>query len=171
MLPDPVVLIEILSPSNEPKTRANIWAYTTIPTVAEIVVLRSTSVAAEVLRRQPDGEWPEQPGDRRCRRRASAGQHRVFAEPSAGVPDGGAGISGRYGSARRSGATAKCVENLDRNRSGRILSHHGERREIQHYPYPRTAAANPRQRGERGDYDLHQRGAAGCRPGVASAAT
>ena len=61
MLPNPVVLIEILSPSNEAETRANIWAYTTIPTVAEIVVLRSTSVAAEVLRRQPDGEWPQQP--------------------------------------------------------------------------------------------------------------
>ena len=60
-LADPVVLIEILSPSNEAETRANVWAYTTIPTVAEIVVLRSTSVQAEVLRRQPGGSWPEQP--------------------------------------------------------------------------------------------------------------
>ena len=59
-LADPVVLIEILSPSNEAETRANVWAYTTIPTVAEIVLLRSTAVAAEVLRRRPDGTWPEQ---------------------------------------------------------------------------------------------------------------
>ena len=59
-LPDPVVLIEILSPSNEAETRANVWAYTTIPTVAEIVLLRSSAVVAEVLRRRPDGTWPEQ---------------------------------------------------------------------------------------------------------------
>ena len=59
-LPDPVVLIEILSPSNEAETRANVWAYTTIPTVAEIALLRSSAVAAEVLRRRPDGTWPEQ---------------------------------------------------------------------------------------------------------------
>ena len=59
-LPDPVVLIEILSPSNEAETRTNVWACTTIPTVAEIVILRSTAIGAEVLRRQPDGSWPEQ---------------------------------------------------------------------------------------------------------------
>jgi hypothetical protein len=40
MLIDPIVLVEILSPSNEAETRANVWAYTTIPTVAEIVLLR-----------------------------------------------------------------------------------------------------------------------------------
>ena len=59
-LSDPVVLIEILSPSNEAETRANVWAYTTIPTVAEIVILRSTAIGAEVLRRGPDGTWPGQ---------------------------------------------------------------------------------------------------------------
>ena len=58
---EPVVLIEILSPTNVSKTRANVRGYQTIPTVAEIVVLRSTSIVAEVLRRQPDGTWPEQP--------------------------------------------------------------------------------------------------------------
>jgi Uma2 family endonuclease len=60
LMHEPVVLIEILSPTNVSKTRANVRAYTTIPTVAEIVVLRSTAVAAEILRRQPDGLWPEQ---------------------------------------------------------------------------------------------------------------
>ena len=63
LMHEPVVLIEILSPTNVSKTRANVRAYTTIPTVAEIVVLRSTSVAAEVLRRQPDGTWPPQAED------------------------------------------------------------------------------------------------------------
>jgi Uma2 family endonuclease len=58
---DPVVLIEILSPSNARETRANVWAYTSIPSVAEIVLIRSTSIAAEVLRRQSDASWPGEP--------------------------------------------------------------------------------------------------------------
>ena len=61
LMHEPLVLIEILSPTNVSRTRANIRAYTTIPTVAEIVVLRSTAIAAEVLRRAPNGEWPQQP--------------------------------------------------------------------------------------------------------------
>ena len=61
LMHEPLVLIEILSPTNVSKTRANVRAYTTIPTVAEIVVLRSTAIAAEILRRGPDGTWPEQP--------------------------------------------------------------------------------------------------------------
>lgn len=60
-LPNPVVLIEILSPSNEAETRANLWGYATIPSVAEIVVLATSRIAAEVLRRGSDGTWPEQP--------------------------------------------------------------------------------------------------------------
>jgi Uma2 family endonuclease len=61
MVPDPVVLIEILSPSNEAQTRANIWAYTTIPSVREILAVHSTRIEAELLRRSPDGSWPEAP--------------------------------------------------------------------------------------------------------------
>jgi Uma2 family endonuclease len=57
-LPDPVVLIEILSPSNAADTWDNVWAYTTIPSVREIVVVHSTRVLAEVLRRGADGRWP-----------------------------------------------------------------------------------------------------------------
>src|SRR5580700_5450156 len=60
---DPVVLIEILSPSNARETRANVWAYTSIPSVVEIVLVRSTSIAAEVLRRQSDASWPGEPQD------------------------------------------------------------------------------------------------------------
>ena len=58
---DPVLLVEILSPSNEPLTRANVWAYTTIPSVAEILLLGSVRVEAELLRRGADGSWPEAP--------------------------------------------------------------------------------------------------------------
>jgi Uma2 family endonuclease len=63
MLPDPVLLVEILSPSNEADTRANVWAYATIPSVREILIVHSTQVAAELLRRQPDANWPKEPED------------------------------------------------------------------------------------------------------------
>ncbi|HEY0425396.1 MAG TPA: Uma2 family endonuclease [Rhodopila sp.] len=61
MVPDPILLIEILSPSNEAQTRANIWAYTTIPSVREILAVHSTRIEAELLRRNGDDSWPEEP--------------------------------------------------------------------------------------------------------------
>jgi Uma2 family endonuclease len=61
VIPDPLVIIEILSPSNEVETRANIWAYATIPSLREILLVRSTDIAGELLVRQPDGNWPAQP--------------------------------------------------------------------------------------------------------------
>lgn len=60
-LTDPVLIVEILSPSNQAETWANVWAYTTIPSVREILVLRSTSVGADLLRRRADGTWPQEP--------------------------------------------------------------------------------------------------------------
>ncbi len=60
-LTDPVLLIEILSPSNQAETWANVWTYTTIPSVREILVMRTASIGAELLRRNPDGTWPERP--------------------------------------------------------------------------------------------------------------
>ena len=61
MVPRPVLLVEVLSPSNEAATWRNIWAYTTIPTVAEILAVRGTRIEAELLRRLPDGNWPSGP--------------------------------------------------------------------------------------------------------------
>jgi Uma2 family endonuclease len=61
VLAAPLVLVEILSPSNEADTRANVWIYTTIPSVAEILVLHTTEIRAELLRRQDDGLWPLNP--------------------------------------------------------------------------------------------------------------
>ena len=49
-LADPILLVEILSPSNQTKTRANAWAYATIPSVQEVLILASTAIRAEVLR-------------------------------------------------------------------------------------------------------------------------
>ena len=68
-LPDPVLLIEVLSPGNADDTLSktasptwdNVWAYTTVPSVKEIVVVHSSRVFAELLRRQPDGSWPKEP--------------------------------------------------------------------------------------------------------------
>jgi Uma2 family endonuclease len=57
--PEPLVLIEVLSPSNASETWENVWSYRTIPSVEEIAVIDSTRVEAEVLRRGPDGQWPE----------------------------------------------------------------------------------------------------------------
>ena len=60
VMPEPVLLIEILSPCNQAKTWSNVWAYTSIPSVQEILVLETTQIAADLLRRSPDGAWPEQ---------------------------------------------------------------------------------------------------------------
>ena len=58
---EPIVLVEILSPSNETITRTNVWAYTTIPSVREIVLLRSSRMEAELLCRNADRTWPADP--------------------------------------------------------------------------------------------------------------
>ena len=60
LLEQPVLLVEILSPSNRRETWSNVWSYATIPSVAEILVVSSLAVSADLLRRQPDGTWPEQ---------------------------------------------------------------------------------------------------------------
>jgi|ERR1700733_13962931 Uma2 family endonuclease len=61
LLSAPLVLIEILSPSNLKDTWANVWAYVTIPSVQEILVLHTAEVRADLLRRQADGSWPADP--------------------------------------------------------------------------------------------------------------
>jgi Uma2 family endonuclease len=58
---NPVVAIEILSPSNQRETYEAIRAYTSLPSLREIVVLSSVRVAAEVFARQDDGTWPAEP--------------------------------------------------------------------------------------------------------------
>ena len=58
MLPEPGLLLEILSASNEAESWANIWTYISIPSVTEILAVNSTRIEAELLRRQADGSWP-----------------------------------------------------------------------------------------------------------------
>ncbi len=58
---DPVLIVEILSPSNRAQTWRNVWSYTTIPSLREILILSSTAIRAELLRRGEDGSWPAAP--------------------------------------------------------------------------------------------------------------
>jgi Uma2 family endonuclease len=58
---NPVLIVEILSPSNRAETWQNIWSFTTIPSLREILILSSTDIRAELLRRESDGNWPTTP--------------------------------------------------------------------------------------------------------------
>jgi Uma2 family endonuclease len=58
---EPVLLIEILSPTNHAETWRNVWAYLTIPALREILVIRTVSVGVELLRRGDDDVWPDKP--------------------------------------------------------------------------------------------------------------
>ncbi len=61
MTPDPVLLVEVLSPGNSQDTYENVRAYATLSSVKEILVVNSTSMRAEVLRRDTSGGWPANP--------------------------------------------------------------------------------------------------------------
>jgi Uma2 family endonuclease len=61
LLGEPLMVIEILSPSNKADTWANVWTYVTIPSVREILVLHTAEVRAALLRRDQDGIWPDNP--------------------------------------------------------------------------------------------------------------
>ena len=61
VLSEPILVVEILSPSNRSETWDNVLTYPTIPTVQEILVLDSTRIRADLLRRASDGTWPADP--------------------------------------------------------------------------------------------------------------
>jgi Uma2 family endonuclease len=61
LLHEPLVLVEILSPSNEQDTWNNVWSYVTIPSVWEILVLETADIRVHLLRREEDGTWPDNP--------------------------------------------------------------------------------------------------------------
>ena len=60
-MPEPILLVEILSPGNTSDTWDNVRAFATIPSVREIVIMASTRIAAQLLCRQADGTWPPDP--------------------------------------------------------------------------------------------------------------
>ncbi len=55
---DPVLIVEVLSPSNRAETWQNVWSFATIPSLKEILLLSSTAIRADLLRRGGDGSWP-----------------------------------------------------------------------------------------------------------------
>ena len=61
MMSDPVLLIEVLSPSNEQDTYENIRAYATLPTIVDLVVVHSTRTKVELLRKGEGHVWPANP--------------------------------------------------------------------------------------------------------------
>ena len=61
LLTNPLIIIEILSPSNVGETREAIRACLSIPTLREVLVIDSASVGAEWLARDADGAWPADP--------------------------------------------------------------------------------------------------------------
>ena len=61
LMREPVLLVEILSPSNYSETWSNVWTYCSIPSLREVLVLHSTRMRAEVLRRGADGQWSAEP--------------------------------------------------------------------------------------------------------------
>ena len=61
VVPDPILIVEVLSPGNQDDTRDNVRAYATLPSVQEIVVLYSTRILAETHRRDASGAWLPNP--------------------------------------------------------------------------------------------------------------
>lgn len=61
LTPDPILLIEVLSPTNANDTYENVRAYATLPSVTEILIVHSTRVRVEVLKRDAKGDWPPNP--------------------------------------------------------------------------------------------------------------
>lgn len=55
---EPLLIVEVMSPSNERVTQGNVWSYSSIPSVREILLLRSDRVQAEVATKDADGVWP-----------------------------------------------------------------------------------------------------------------
>ena len=61
LIADPALMIGILSPDNTVETWTSVWAYTTLASVQEILVLQADAIAAHLLRRNENGLWPQAP--------------------------------------------------------------------------------------------------------------
>jgi Uma2 family endonuclease len=59
--PDPLLIIEVLSPGNSDDTAGSILACATIPSVTEMLVVDSSRMFAEIWRRDATGAWPKDP--------------------------------------------------------------------------------------------------------------
>lgn len=59
--PDPILVVEVLSPSNRQDTWSNVNLIASLGSVHEILVLESEEILAHLLRRLPNGSWPANP--------------------------------------------------------------------------------------------------------------
>ncbi len=59
LLREPVVIVEVLSPSDRAETWTNVWSYVTIPSVRDIVVVYVVEMRIDLLRRNDDQTWPD----------------------------------------------------------------------------------------------------------------
>ena len=59
--PDPILIVEVLSPSNQRETWESIWACATIPTIQEVMVVDSERIHVAVYTKDETGAWPEHP--------------------------------------------------------------------------------------------------------------
>ena len=48
-MPDPILLVDILSPSNKAETWSNFWAYGTLPSLLDVLIVHSTKVKVHLL--------------------------------------------------------------------------------------------------------------------------
>lgn len=58
---DPILIVEVLSPTNEAETWESIRALAGLRSLQEILVVQSTSIEAQVFRRDEQGAWPADP--------------------------------------------------------------------------------------------------------------
>jgi Uma2 family endonuclease len=58
---DPVLIVEVLSPSNEHETWESIRSLSGLMTLQEVLVVRSTRVDLALYRRDPVNGWPSKP--------------------------------------------------------------------------------------------------------------
>ena len=61
-VPSPILIIEVLSPSNADETWESIQACATVSSVAEILVIDSEKVHAQLFTKDAKGAWPD-PGE------------------------------------------------------------------------------------------------------------
>jgi Uma2 family endonuclease len=58
---NPILIVEVMSPSNEEATWETISALAALTSLKEILVVQSTSMEAHVFTREADGRWPSDP--------------------------------------------------------------------------------------------------------------
>jgi Uma2 family endonuclease len=61
LVKEPMIVIEVLSPSNDDDSYGSIMACSTLPSVKQMLVVDSSRVSVELWQRDLAGEWPTDP--------------------------------------------------------------------------------------------------------------